>query len=272
MKKSRKIIGLFVRLALVAIIAFASVKYLQHHRGAIAGAKTGLASKFSSAKDGLVKKAMAARLAYYENVRDKKTVPEVIDEVGETARLRFLPYFEEADIAYPPDELTLVVLKQERIIELWAGDGNSRAYIKPYTIRGASGIAGPKLAEGDRQVPEGIYRITWLHPNSWNYLGMKLDYPNRFDRARAREDNRKQLGGDIFIHGGASSIGCLAIGDFAIEELFVMVNDVGRNNVRVIIAPNDLRYEYPEGKRKYNPDWLPKLYANLESELNRYVQ
>lgn len=88
----------------------------------------------------------------------------------------------------------------------------------------ASGGPGPKLREGDLQVPEGVYRLTAFNPNSSYHLSLRVDYPNAEDRAAedravARSDRRTSLGGDIFIHGKAVSIGCLAIGDPGIEEL-----------------------------------------------------
>ena len=53
-----------------------------------------------------------------------------------------------------------------------------------YPVLGASGVLGPKLKEGDRQVPEGVYRVPELNPNSDFHLSLRLDYPNEFDRAQ----------------------------------------------------------------------------------------
>jgi murein L,D-transpeptidase YafK len=111
--------------------------------------------------------------------------------------------------------------------------------IRDYYIQVASGGAGPKLRQGDRQVPEGIYRIVKLDPNSHYHLSMKLNYPNEFDLLHARQDGRKAPGSNILIHGKAVSIGCLAMGDEAIEELFVLTEHVGVEKVKVVIAPHD---------------------------------
>ena len=80
-------------------------------------------------------------------------------------------------------------------------------------------MLGPKLREGDRQVPEGVYTIANMNPNSISHLSLALSYPNDFDRARAAEDGRADntLGGSIMIHGGSGSIGCMAVGDEAAE-------------------------------------------------------
>jgi murein L,D-transpeptidase YafK len=96
------------------------------------------------------------------------------------------PPFAQAGVVYPPDELTLLGLKAERSLEVWALSGDSWSFIKSYPIKGASGNAGPKLREGDRQVPEGIYRIIGLNPNSSYHLSMKLNYPNEFDLQKAK--------------------------------------------------------------------------------------
>ena len=86
-------------------------------------------------------------------------------------------------------------------------------------------------------MPEGVYRLTHLNPASSYHLSIRVDYPNAFDRARGAEDGRANLGGDIYIHGKAVSIGCLAIGDDNIEELFTLVADTGLANARIVLAP-----------------------------------
>jgi hypothetical protein len=112
------------------------------------------------------------------------------------------------------------------VLELWTEDTAARL-VHRYPVLAASGALGPKLRQGDLQVPEGVYRVLWLNPNSSYHLSMKLDYPNAFDREHARRDRRTDLGGDIFVHGRAVSIGCVALGDPAIEELFVLAADTG---------------------------------------------
>jgi hypothetical protein len=99
---------------------------------------------------------------------------------------------------------------------------------------------------------------------------MKLDYPNAFDRAQATKEGRTDLGGDIFIHGRDVSIGCLAVGDPAIEELFVLAARVGIAKVRVVVAPWDLRRKAPPVARASQPAWVPELYAELGRALGAY--
>jgi len=170
-----------------------------------------------------------------------RTVASVVAQLGPAVRARLAPHFRYAAIDYPPRELALLAFKRERRLEIWGHQDGPWVRIDMYPILAASGLPGPKLHEGDRQVPEGIYGIVALNPNSRFYLSMMLDYPNGDDVAAAEWAGRSDLGGEIFIHGGAVSIGCLAVGDRAIENLFVLVADVGMENVRVIIAPRDPR-------------------------------
>lgn len=202
----------------------------------------------------------------YRAVAGKLTVEGVVRDYGPAAEARLKPHFDKAGVEYPPTRLALLTFKEEKRLELWAGKGSGWAFVRSYPILAASGGPGPKLRQGDRQVPEGLYRIVSLNPNSSYHLSMKLDYPNAFDRARAKEDGRTGLGGDIFLHGKDVSIGCIALGDPAIEELFVLVARVGMPNVTVLISPHDLR-QRPAAMPENAPRWLPGLYERLGKAL-----
>lgn len=205
----------------------------------------------------------------YLKVVGVRTVDDVVASVGDDARDRMSAYFLEAGVAYPPPEITMLVLKDTAELEVWADSDEGPTFVRSYKIKALSGVPGPKLREGDRQVPEGIYRIEGLNPNSSYHLSMKLNYPNSFDLKNAIIEGRSEPGTNIFIHGKAVSIGCLAMGDRVIEELFVLVYDVGRNNVRVIIAPTDPRkISLTVGD---HPAWVAELYHVLESEFSKYV-
>jgi len=139
--------------------------------------------------------------------------------------------------------------------------------IKSYRVLGASGGPGPKLREGDRQVPEGIYPVTGLNPDSNYHLALAIGYPNDFDLAMATRDGRTDPGGDIHIHGGDYSAGCLAVGDEAIEELFLLAVRTGPENLCVIIAPHapPTPFRRPGGA----PPWTDELYRTIRAELDR---
>lgn len=196
----------------------------------------------------------------------QQTLTRTVNAYAPTAEARLVPYFHRAGVYYPPQQVALLVFKQEKKLELWASDGQRWTWIKTYSILAASGGPGPKLHEGDDQVPEGIYRIVSLNPRSRFHVSMALNYPNDFDREHARFDHRYDLGENIYIHGNSVSVGCIAIGDIAIEELFVLVYKTGLEHVEVIIAPNDLRHA-PPPRENNKPVWVPMLYHHLSSAL-----
>src|SRR6266404_8874284 len=159
----------------------------------------------------------------------EKTVSQRVAQYGAAVDQRLAPVFASRNIPYPPTRLALIGFKGERELEVWATDKDGTyRFVKSYPILAASGKPGPKLRQGDGQVPEGIYRIELLNPNSLYHLSLRVSYPNDFDRQQAERDGRSDPGGDIMIHGGAGSSGCLAMGDEAAEELSAVPSrDVG---------------------------------------------
>lgn len=164
--------------------------------------------------------------------------------------------------------LLILGLKAERSLEVWGQlSDDSYRLITSYPFTGFSGQLGPKLREGDGQIPEGIYRIEYLNPNSSYHLSMKIDYPNAFDRAKAEADGRSNLGYDIFIHGKSATIGCVPIGDSGIEELFSMVAEVGTEHVEVILAPYDMRTSV-QLLEVEGIDWEQELYGMIRTAID----
>jgi hypothetical protein len=196
------------------------------------------------------------------------TVADRVAACGAAARERMRPAFEAARVAYPPQAVTLVALKREKRLELYAGARpDALRFVRAYPVLAASGALGPKLREGDLQVPEGVYGVALLNPNSRFHLSLRVDYPNAFDRTHAAADGRTDLGGDIMIHGNAVSIGCVAIGDVAVEEVFVLAADVGRERMTVVLSPVDLRaFPLPAGLAAAHP-WAGDLYRGIADAL-----
>ena len=200
-----------------------------------------------------------------------KTVEDRVAEFGEVVRARLAPKFEAAGVSYPPRELVFIGIKDERLLDIYAAgsDGVFR-FVTSYPVLGASGVLGPKLREGDKQVPEGVYRVPELNPNSDFHLSIRLNYPNEFDLAKANAEGRKEPGTDIMIHGDSRSAGCLAMGDPASEDLFVLAALTGIENITVILTPVDFRTgrspQLPAGA----PAWTGELYERIQRELARY--
>lgn len=194
------------------------------------------------------------------------TVKDRLGQVGDTARNRLKIWFDRQRIDYPPDKVTMLVVKDQKRLKLFATDtkGDYR-FIAQYAVAGLSGKLGPKLRAGDKQVPEGIYTVTYLNPMSRFWLSLGLNYPNAFDRARAKSDGRKNLGKDIMIHGSYHSEGCVAVGNTASEDLFVLAADVGIKNIKIVIAPVDVREDDPPAAD--TPKWSADLYNKIADEV-----
>lgn len=214
--------------------------------------------------------ATLAAMPAVGNYYPSSSVSEVVSTYGYLAEVRMKPYFMRANISYPPQEVVFLATKEEKTLELWARNDGDFTFIRSYPISKASGGPGPKLREGDKQVPEGIYRITDLNPNSQFHLSMRLDYPNSYDLMRAAKEGRRNPGGDIYIHGKAQSTGCLAVGDIAVEELFVLVDRVGTHRASVVIAPHDPRTQPLDGFADNLPRWAVELYADISREFAKY--
>jgi len=168
--------------------------------------------------------------------------------------------FVEEGAAWPPRGVYLRAFKLEGVLELWAEKGKSkeRVLVRRFPICAASGELGPKRREGDGQVPEGFYLIDRFNPRSSYHLSLGLDYPNAVDRARAGDD---RPGGDIFIHGGCVTIGCLPLQDGPVEWLYVaavIARDHGQKKIPVHVFP--FRFGSPEANA-YVAAATPELAA-----------
>jgi murein L,D-transpeptidase YafK len=124
------------------------------------------------------------------------------------------------------------VFKESRTLELWVRPGERFVLLKTYPICRVSGELGPKTASGDLQAPEGLYALTrsQLHPRSRYYLALNLGYPNAFEAARGF------TGDALMIHGDCVSIGCYAMGDGAIAEIFTVVREALRAGQQAVLV------------------------------------
>lgn len=112
------------------------------------------------------------------------------------------------------------VFKLEGELELWMKGDEGFELFATYPICRWSGRLGPKLKEGDRQSPEGIYTVArrQLNPNSRWYKSFNLGYPNLYDRSY------KRTGSFLMVHGGCSSIGCYAMTNPVMKEIWDLIN------------------------------------------------
>ena len=128
------------------------------------------------------------------------------------------------------------VFKESSTLELWLWKGGRFHLFKSYPICKWSGELGPKLAEGDRQSPEGVYFISGrdLIVNARWHRAMNLGFPNSRDKALGL------TGSGILIHGKCSSIGCFSLTDPVVEDVYEVIAaalDAGQPRIMVHVFP-----------------------------------
>ena len=161
--------------------------------------------------------------------------------------------------------------KAEKELEVWIFQGNKFELFKKYPICKISGDLGRKLKEGDKQVPEGIYRINRFNPKSSYYLSLGLDYPNETDRIVA---DTEHPGGDIFIHGDCVSVGCMAMTDDKIKEIYLLANEArknGQSDMMVHVFPFRMTDENLAKYGRNYPQWIP-FWQSLKKHYDIFEQ
>jgi hypothetical protein len=171
--------------------------------------------------------------------------------------------FRDQGITYPAAEVFMRIFKREKLLELWVREPEAETFrlLKTYTVCALTGELGPKRSQGDRQTPEGFYEIDFFNPQSEYHLSLHVNYPNRSDRLLG---SAGRLGGDIFIHGGCLTEGCLALTDDGIKELYWIAVEAragGQRRIPVHIFP--ARLDAEEMRR------LDTVFAD-EPELRRF--
>jgi len=165
--------------------------------------------------------------------------------------------FAACGLSYPPQHIFIRILKHETELELWVKENSQFQLFKTYPFCYASGQLGPKRKQGDLQVPEGIYYIDRFNPASQFYLSLGINYPTTEDKKLAYPNDP---GGDIFIHGNCVSLGCVAITDDLIKEVYwlaVLAKSAGQSKIPVHLFPFKLNhslkwfrftFQYPQHK------------------------
>lgn len=127
-----------------------------------------------------------------------------------------------------------------------------------YDFCSTSGEPGPKRREGDRQIPEGVYFINHFNPLSNFHLSLGINYPNASDQILS---DKREPGGNIYIHGNCVTIGCIPITDDKIKELYVLAVEAranGQTKIPVHIFPSVL-----------NEGGVNQLRTSFANDLNR---
>lgn len=161
------------------------------------------------------------------------------------------------------DDAFVRIFKREHRLELWMKpEGGERfALFRSYDICTWSGALGPKIKEGDLQSPEGFYRVALrqLNPHSRHHLAFNLGFPNAYDTSLGR------TGSFLMVHGGCSSVGCFAMTDAHIDEIYAVIEAAlarGQREVDVAIYPFELSETALEAEAR--SPWL-SFWQNLKS-------
>ncbi|WP_457577510.1 L,D-transpeptidase family protein [Desulfomarina sp.] len=120
----------------------------------------------------------------------------------------------------PGSPIFIRIFKHPPELELWVKKARTYVLYKRFTVCDMSGTIGPKLKEGDHQAPEGFYRVGVEQMNPWSrhHLSFNLGFPNQFDRCHER------TGSALMVHGKCNSIGCFAMADFRMEEIYTLAD------------------------------------------------
>jgi murein L,D-transpeptidase YafK len=181
--------------------------------------------------------------------------------------------FAKAGLGYPAPVL-LRAFKDEGLLEMWARSAVTGRYVRvaafPFTA--SSGSLGPKRRRWDRQIPEGFYTVKGFNGASRFHLSLEVDYPNASDRVLS---DRHHPGNNIFIHGNEVSIGCIPIGDHAIEQVYLAVLDSVSAGFEVPVHIFPCSFADPEcgrtlqGYARRRPT-LHEFWDNLEEGYRRF--
>jgi murein L,D-transpeptidase YafK len=156
--------------------------------------------------------------------------------------------------------LLLRIFKHEAELEVWVADGARFRRFRTYPICTYSGALGPKQRKGDGQAPEGFYSVGagQLNPYSSYHLSFDLGYPNAYDRAHGR------TGSLLMVHGDCVSIGCYAMGDAQIEQIYTLLAAALRHGQRrVEVHAFPFRFDAPPRRDWRRGDWGP-FWSELE--------
>jgi murein L,D-transpeptidase YafK len=196
-------------------------------------------------------------------LENERVIAARIDKRFEIKKL-----FRERGLPYPAEQIYLRVFKRERALELWVQPTgqDTFALLKTYNICALSNTPGPKRVQGDLQTPEGYYYIDNFNPQSGYHLSMRVNYPNEADRILG---DGEPMGGDIYIHGGCKTAGCVAVTNENIKEIYwlaVEARDRGQSRIPVHIFPARMDdFSVNQLVRVFNaePD-LINFWANLK--------
>jgi len=160
------------------------------------------------------------------------------------------------------------IFKEEAELELWLESDGKYQLFQTWPIAKFSGDLGPKTKQGDHQAPEGFYFVTpeMLNPYSDFHLSFNLGYPNRYERSHG------YTGSALMVHGDNVSIGCYAMTNLVIEEIWTLIGaalDAGQPFFRVHSFPFRMT---PENMVKHSNKKWADFWLNLKQGYDHFEQ
>ena len=210
-------------------------------------------------------------IGLFFSLKEKQTIESASAQYSAKVDGSLQTNFVKTQIDSTNFEMAILAFKKEQVLEVYVRKNKTENWklLKKYGFTAFSGKIGPKLKEGDRQIPEGIYQMEYLNPNSRYHLSIKVSYPNAFDKKMAKQDGRTDLGGDIMIHGKNVTIGCIPLGDDNIEEVYILATKAKNRRFPIIIAPHDFRTNKTFPKIE-SVSWESDLYDQIVAELKNF--
>lgn len=168
------------------------------------------------------------------------------------------------------NDVFIRIFKHTKTLELWVKKGSTFTLFKTYDICKYSGGLGPKKKEGDLKSPEGFYYTTpsLLNPFSQLHLSFNIGYPNKFDRQHG------YTGSAIMIHGYCYSIGCYAMTNPSIEEIYTIINGAYQHKqklIRIHIFPFKMSNYNMALAKRLTPTLYP-FWLNLKEGYDYFEQ
>jgi len=187
-----------------------------------------------------------------ESTRSKNAINRVKPTLEEELKAKRLKY---------GSPIFIRIFKQSKELEVWIKKGDSFEWFRNYRIctYGFEGL-GPKEKQGDGKAPEGFYTVTskGLNPVSNFHLSFNLGYPNEYDKVH------KRTGSALMVHGRCVSIGCYAMSDAGIEEIYALADGAfrsGQQSFKVHIFPFQMS---DENMKKYRESGFIEFWKNLK--------
>lgn len=158
------------------------------------------------------------------------------------------------------------IFKVPAILELWIKKNGRFELFRTYSICRFSGKLGPKTKVGDRQAPEGFYSVSakQLNPNSNYFLSFNLGYPNEYDRYH------KRTGSALMVHGECASVGCYAMSNARMAEIYTLMHEAflnGQAAIQVQVYPFALTDSNMRKMQRHN--WY-NFWVNLKQGYDKF--